>query len=262
MSRDPRWQDLSVRSLSAAGLIALGLGAVVLGGVAFHLLTAAICALMTWELACMLGPGDGLRPRLLAAGAAASVVVAIHVPPGVALPLLLAPAIAGLALLARGAAVFAVMTALILMSGQGLIALRDEAGLWWVLWLIGVVVATDVAGYFAGRAIGGPKLWPAVSPKKTWSGAIAGWGGAAAIGLLFAGATAAGLGLAGLSIAVSIASQIGDIAESALKRRVGVKDSSALIPGHGGLLDRFDGMLGAAVFLLLAGPLMNLPGGP
>jgi phosphatidate cytidylyltransferase len=109
--------------------------------------------------------------------------------------------------------------------------------------------------------IGGPKLWPRVSPKKTWSGTVAGWVGATVVAILFAGATNAGFGLIGVSIAVSMASQIGDIAESAIKRRSGVKDSSNLIPGHGGLLDRFDGMLGAAVFIVIAGPLIAFPPG-
>jgi phosphatidate cytidylyltransferase len=79
--------------------------------------------------------------------------------------------------------------------------------------------------------------------------------------VLFAGVTSAGLGLIGVSIAVSMASQIGDIAESAIKRRAGVKDSSHLIPGHGGLLDRFDGMLGAAVFIVIVGQLVGFPPG-
>ena len=81
------------------------------------------------------------------------------------------------------------------------------------------------------------------------------------MGLIFAGTTHAGIGLMGISVAISMASQIGDMAESTVKRRAGVKDSSALIPGHGGLLDRFDGMLGAALFLLLAGQVVDFPPG-
>jgi phosphatidate cytidylyltransferase len=121
----------------------------------------------------------------------------------------------------------------------------------WLLWLIGVVVATDVAGYFAGKMIGGPKLWPRVSPKKTWSGSSAGWIAAAIVGAFFSEASGLGVGAIVLSVVMSMASQAGDIAESALKRKTGVKDSSALIPGHGGLFDRFDGMLGAAAAFLI-----------
>jgi phosphatidate cytidylyltransferase len=126
-----------------------------------------------------------------------------------------------------------------------------------MLWLVVVVVATDVLGYFAGRMIGGPKFWPRVSPKKTWAGTLFGWLGAALVGLGFMLYTGVGAGLIGVSVAVSMASQMGDIAESAIKRKMDVKDSSSLIPGHGGLLDRFDGMLGASLFLLLIGRYIN-----
>jgi phosphatidate cytidylyltransferase len=152
-------------------------------------------------------------------------------------------------------------TALILLAGFGLIQLRDDMGFGWLMWLVLVVVVTDVVGYFAGRAIGGPKFWPKVSPKKTWSGTASGWVGAAVVGLIFSFNTGFGLQLVGISVALSMASQMGDMAESGMKRKMGVKDSSALIPGHGGLLDRFDGMLGAAVFLLIVGPLIGFPPG-
>jgi phosphatidate cytidylyltransferase len=130
-----------------------------------------------------------------------------------------------------------------------------------MVWLVAVVVATDVAGYFAGKALGGPKFWPRVSPKKTWSGTAAGWLAAAAVGAVFAAEAGIGLGVVVLSVLVSMASQAGDVAESALKRKMGVKDSSGLIPGHGGLFDRFDGMLGAAAMVLLVLSIWGLPGG-
>jgi phosphatidate cytidylyltransferase len=167
----------------------------------------------------------------------------------------------GLGRMERGGVTYAVFTAFILLAGYGLMSLRDDFGLTWMVWLLLVVVVTDIAGYFAGRLIGGPKLWPRVSPKKTWSGTVAGWVGSSVVAVLFASNTQAGIGLIGVSIAVSMASQIGDIAESAIKRRAGVKDSSRLIPGHGGLLDRFDGMLGAALFIVIAGQLVGFPPG-
>jgi phosphatidate cytidylyltransferase len=108
-------------------------------------------------------------------------------------------------------------------------------------------VVSDVAGYFAGKALGGPKFWPGISPKKTWSGTAAGWAGAACVGAAFARPLEAGAVLIPVSVLVAFAGQMGDIAESAVKRMQGVKDSSALIPGHGGVLDRFDAMLGAAL---------------
>jgi phosphatidate cytidylyltransferase len=121
-----------------------------------------------------------------------------------------------------------------------------------------VVWVTDIGGYFAGRGIGGPKLWPRVSPKKTWAGAV---GGFAASLVIATGFAALGLGKTGplllLGAVLSIASQLGDLFESAVKRRFGVKDSSHIIPGHGGLLDRLDGFVAAivvaAIFGLLRG---------
>ena len=117
-----------------------------------------------------------------------------------------------------------------------------------------VVWATDIGGYFAGRGIGGPKLWPRVSPNKTWAGAA---GGFAASLVVAAGFAAFGLGRAGplllVSAVLSIASQLGDLFESAVKRRFGVKDSGRIIPGHGGLLDRLDGFVAAIVLAAIFG---------
>jgi phosphatidate cytidylyltransferase len=121
-----------------------------------------------------------------------------------------------------------------------------------------VVWATDIGGYFAGRGIGGPKLWPLVSPKKTWAGALGGFTASLAVA---AGFAALSLGKTGplllLAAVLSISSQLGDLFESAVKRRFGVKDSSHIIPGHGGLMDRLDGyvaaVLLAAIFGLLRG---------
>jgi phosphatidate cytidylyltransferase len=172
------------------------------------------------------------------------------------------PAIAGLPRLGSHRAVWAAFTFAILLAAFGLMVLREDYGFKWVAWLVCIVIASDVFGYFAGRLIGGPKFWPKVSPKKTWAGTIAGWVGAAAVGLAFMKTTAAGPGIIGVSIAVAMAGQLGDIAESALKRKSGIKDSSNLIPGHGGLFDRFDAMLGASIFLLIVGQLIDFPPGP
>ncbi len=115
-----------------------------------------------------------------------------------------------------------------------------------VLWLVCIVIAADVGGYFAGRLIGGPKLWPRVSPNKTWAGTLGGLVLALAVGSAFYLSDQVTVPMIVLlSGVMAVASQLGDLAESALKRRFGRKDSSNLIPGHGGLLDRFDGLLGA-----------------
>ncbi len=254
-----RWNDLLPRMVSGVTMVVVGLLAIWQGGLVFHALTVVVCGIMVWELVCMLDSQRSKSSLVLGLVAGSALAIAIEVPISFALPLLLLPSMVGLGRMEKGGVTYAVFTAAILLAGYGLMALRDDFGLTWMSWLVAVVVVTDVAGYFAGRLIGGPKFWPRVSPKKTWSGTIAGWIGAAGVGLAFAAATTAGTGLMGVSIAVAMASQIGDISESAIKRRTGVKDSSHLIPGHGGLLDRFDGMLGAALFIVIVGQLTGLP---
>ena len=131
----------------------------------------------------------------------------------------------------------------------GLIVIRRQLGddgLIWTFWALALVWATDIGAYFAGRAIGGPKLWPSVSPNKTWAGLI---GGVLAASLLAAVLHAA----AGLPLRLTLATPLlavlaqgGDLYESALKRRAGVKDSGTLLPGHGGVMDRLDGLVPVA----------------
>jgi phosphatidate cytidylyltransferase len=133
---------------------------------------------------------------------------------------------------------------------------RDrELGLVAVLFLFAVVWSTDILGYFVGRAIGGPRLAPPVSPKKTWSGAGGGALGAIVAGLAvvhIAGDIAL-LPATWVAFVLSIASQTGDLFESAVKRRFGVKDASHVIPGHGGLMDRLDGFIAASGVAALVG---------
>jgi len=129
---------------------------------------------------------------------------------------------------------------------------QTDGGLWTGFWLIAVVWGTDVGAYFAGRAIGGPKLMPAVSPKKTWAGLAGGMAVAAGAGAVAASlGEAEMLGMTAASAALAVVAQVGDLFESHLKRRGGAKDSGNLIPGHGGLLDRIDGFL--AVSLVYGG---------
>lgn len=144
-----------------------------------------------------------------------------------------------------------------LIPAISLAGLRGDAtpGLWAIIYLFAVVWATDIFAYFVGRAVGGPKLAPSISPGKTWSGAV---GGAAfavlaaiAVAYVHGDASPVLLGLAALPL--SVISQIGDLYESRFKRRFGAKDSSNLIPGHGGVMDRVDGLVAAAVALYLAG---------
>ncbi|TDR93581.1 phosphatidate cytidylyltransferase [Enterovirga rhinocerotis] len=146
-----------------------------------------------------------------------------------------------------------------------LLRLHPTAGLWLLLWMFAVVWTTDVAAYFVGRALGGPKLLPAVSPKKTWSGFVGGLFGGSFAGLglaafalsdrgIHAGEVAAVVALSGLA---SLVSQAGDLAESAMKRHFGVKDSGHLIPGHGGFMDRLDGFAAVAILVAIVMPFVG-----
>jgi phosphatidate cytidylyltransferase len=137
-----------------------------------------------------------------------------------------------------------------------LVRLDQTCGFVALILILLVVWVTDIGGYFAGRGIGGPKLWPRVSPRKTWAGAI---GGFLASLVISGGFAAFGFGKAGpillLGAVLSIASQLGDLFESAVKRRFGVKDSSHIIPGHGGLMDRLDGFVAAVILAAIFGVL-------
>ena len=140
------------------------------------------------------------------------------------------------------------------MAASVAVRLDQAWGFTALMFVLLIVWMTDIGGYFAGRGIGGPKLWPRVSPKKTWAGAV----GGLVLSLLVAVAFAAeGLGrmlpLLLLATVLTVVSQLGDLFESAVKRRFGVKDSSHIIPGHGGLLDRLDGFVAAIVLAAIFG---------
>jgi phosphatidate cytidylyltransferase len=241
-------------------MVAVGTAGVVAGGVWFQMLAVFVTAVMVWELWAMVEPRGPTRGMLLAALVASVVSGALATDASWRLLLFLVAPIGGALALARERMTFAAFALGIQVAGWGLVTFRTDFGFFWLLWLIGVVVVTDVAGYFAGRLLGGPKFWSRVSPKKTWSGTVAGWVGAAGVGLVADLFTSVGPAIVPLSILLSIASQWGDIAESALKRRMGVKDSSSLIPGHGGLFDRFDALLGASLFMLIVTGLFGVPG--
>lgn len=163
--------------------------------------------------------------------------------------------IAGMGYVGVGAGLIAVL------GNNNVVGTRSIGGL--VLPLVGAVVATDVFAYFAGRTFGGPKIAPSVSPSKTWSGLLGGIAGASLLTYLVLGGFLLGsinpvLESIGIGAAIAITAQSGDFFESWMKRRAGVKDSGQLIPGHGGLFDRLDGLLavsfaiGVYILLLLA----------
>lgn len=133
-----------------------------------------------------------------------------------------------------------------------LLFLRHSEGAWVVIWLLAIVWATDIGAFFAGRFFQGPKIWPAVSPKKTWSGLCGGMLSAAIVGAIFTFfvGTMGPLAMGVIAMVLAVIAQAGDFFESWVKRKFGVKDSGTLIPGHGGLLDRVDGLAAVAPVLM------------
>lgn len=244
------------RIISAAVLAPLVLLALYFGDIWFAALVVLAAGVMGWEWARMSNGGHFGWPGVL--------VVAALVVPSAAF--FLSPGVLPAAALLGGAALSAVAAAvrrrgddlyLFVFVGTLYIGVGCLSFLWLrsvpaegrnlVFWLLAVVWATDIGAYFAGRGIGGPKLAPAVSPNKTWAGLIGGVLSAALVGVLASGLLgreATLLVVGGMVLAV--VAQGGDLLESWCKRRFGVKDSSHIIPGHGGILDRVDGLL--AVF--------------
>ena len=258
-----RWADLRIRVLASAVLIPLVVADVWLGGLWFELLLAAIGLAMAWEWCAMVHQGNRWQLALHAFAA----LSAAFIPVDAALPLTFLCILAawlgsGLGVLRAGRFgrfwrwIGVPYVALPIVS---LAILRSDATLGFeaVLWLFVVVWSADIGAYFAGRTIGGPRLAPAISPKKTWAGLA----GALAAGGLAAGIVAMVAGLPPLWVLVALGAgmglveQIGDLFESAAKRSFGTKDSGRLIPGHGGVLDRVDGLAFAAVAAVTIGVL-------
>ena len=263
-ARAPRLSNLQTRIISAVVLAAMALSATWAGGIWFRLLAVAIGAAVFFEWATMAGRVASIRQQAGAWVLVGLILLALAVGMdaqtvflgalGAALLVFLYGRLAG----EGGWLWLAVAYAAIPAAALAFLRDGDAAGLWAILFLFAVVWATDILAYFVGRAVGGPKLAPTISPGKTWSGAI---GGAAAgtlagIGVAAAAASPASPWLIGLAaLFLSVLSQMGDLFESGLKRRFGVKDSGWLIPGHGGVMDRVDGLVAAAIALYVVGAL-------
>jgi phosphatidate cytidylyltransferase len=245
---------LGLRIVSALVLAPVALAAIWFGGIWLTLLTAAAGGGMAWEWGRMCRGVSASRPTAGERALVGSVLVVVLVAALGAAWIAVAVAIlgAGLVLAVERRALQAdpAWTALgalwLALPCIGLLWLaRDGGGRVTLLWLFAVVWATDIGAYAAGRAIGGPRLAPRWSPRKTWAGFAGGMvcgAMAGAVTAIAAGRSPA-LPLALISAGLAIVAQFGDLAESLAKRRFGVKDSSSLIPGHGGLLDRLDGLL-------------------
>jgi phosphatidate cytidylyltransferase len=234
------------------------------GAIPFAALVVVVTVLLSWEWG------------RLAHGREADLVIAVHVGAAGIAAVLAAVGFVGLGLLTLPiGAILAMLLSLgrhSLFSGLGvfyaglpavaLIWLRSDAelGLLAVAFLILIVVVSDTAGFLSGRLLGGPKLWQRVSPNKTWAGFVGAMLASSIVGALFCLAVPDGsaVRLAAAGAMLSFVAQAGDLAESAIKRRFGAKDTSALIPGHGGVMDRVDGLVAAATAVALASFVINV----
>lgn len=263
--------NLRLRVLSALVLIPLALLLTWIGGLAFRIFVGLVAVAIIYEWLTITAGRDWGRMHWTIAGLLAGVMVllAAGLAPGLLLILTIAATAIAL-VVARSSGLDHWPPSGILYAGLSAISLAmlrdgDIAGLWAIFFLFAVVWVTDIAAYFVGRAIGGAKLAPRISPGKTWSGAIGGAIGGIAAGLIVAFVAEVRLGLivfAGLALLLSVVAQMGDLFESHLKRRYGIKDSSNLIPGHGGVMDRVDGLVAAAVAFYVVGILLAGPGDP
>ena len=251
--------NLQVRILSAAVLGAVAVALTWQGGLPFRALAALAGLLIYWEWQNITGYDKYGLLELAAPGAvaAAMVLVILNFPVWESLiPAIFATLFAIAACVRRNIPYwfpFGVPYAVVPVLAITSLRSDSQSGLWAIFFLFAIVWATDIFAYFSGRAFGGPKLAPKISPNKTWSGAL----GGAAAGVL------AGIGVAALhggvhlplhgltALALTLAAQGGDLFESHVKRRFGVKDSGTIIPGHGGVMDRVDGLVAAAVMLYL-----------
>ncbi|WP_275790960.1 phosphatidate cytidylyltransferase [Pararhizobium gei] len=252
-------KELKLRVVSGIVMAALALGATWAGGIAFELLSVAIAVLIyyEWSTITKLAARD-FRGNALG-WLSQIVIAALILFDGSQLTLLV---LAGFAALAAGwvvlragswwlpgGIVYAGLTGISLSAIRG----DSDIGLVAMIFVFAVVWATDILAYFVGRAIGGPKLAPRISPGKTWSGSIGGafFGVVAGVAVVASYFSLDDVRIPLLALFLSVSSQVGDLFESYIKRRFGVKDSSKLIPGHGGVMDRVDGLVFACFAALL-----------
>ncbi|MGD9512141.1 MAG: phosphatidate cytidylyltransferase [Geminicoccaceae bacterium] len=250
--RDPA---LRQRIASSLVLAIVAVGAAMLGGWWFAALVLIAVAIMSVEWAQLAAAESRWRgfATAIACGPALAIVVLMAGLPGLA-ALVLALGALGVAALAAllgwceptraaGGVLYVGVPTVALVWLRG----SSDAGLHHLLWLLLVIAATDTCAYLVGRIVGGPRLAPRISPGKTWAGLVGGVAGASLLGAVAGQILGVGFALcAVVGAGLAVIGQAGDLFESFLKRRAGVKDSGHLIPGHGGLLDRIDGLVFAA----------------
>jgi len=259
--------DFVVRLLSG---LAMGAGVALFtlsGPAPFALMVLVLSLVVSWEWGRLVhGPDAGILVAVQLGSAAVAGLLATFLYPGLGLLALLIGAILAMLLsLGRNSFLAALGVLYAGFPAVALIWLRSDPdepwlGLLAVVFLIMIVVTADTAAFVCGRLLGGPLLWPQVSPRKTWSGLIGAVGASAAVGALFwlvvpGGST---LRLAATGAVLALVAQAGDLAESALKRRFGAKDAGSILPGHGGVMDRVDGLIAAASAAALAAAAIDM----
>lgn len=262
------WKDLGRRAISAVILIPLVIAAILLGGWLFTLLVGACAVLMCLEWGRMSEPTAALRIGLaVAAGVLATIFAAqlgdfsaafVLLTFGALFAALFARAVGGASLNAAYGVLYIGWPCVVLVW------LRQQPyGHDWTVMLFAIAWAADIAAYAIGNLLKGPKLWPRFSPNKTWSGFLGGLTAGVLAGVIAESLSDVDIPLVYsilLSLVTALATMGGDLWESALKRRFGVKDAGDIIPGHGGILDRVDGLM-FAIIAIAAGRLLLIFGG-
>ncbi len=255
--------DLKPRLIAGAVMAAVALALAYAGPKPFALLVIAVALVMCWEWGRVVRGEEFGLAFVVHAGT----IIVAGVLAAVGLPALggVAVAIGGIILLVMPLgprpAMSAAGVAYVGFPTVAMLWLRADASLGFVaiLFIFAIVWGSDIGAFVAGRTIGGPKLWPRVSPNKTWAGFLGALAAGLVSGLIFAqvvsGASSLVLGTNGMLLA--FVAQMGDLAESALKRQFGIKDSSAIIPGHGGVMDRADSTVAVSVAVSILALLVN-----
>jgi phosphatidate cytidylyltransferase len=257
-------QDLLPRFLSAVVLAAIVATFVWFGGYPYAVMVGLIAAIVAWEWGRIIRGGEIDTAMAAHIGVVVfAVLLVVFGQIGLALLALVVGAIlVNLLTVGRHPGLSAIGVPYAGLPAVALLWFRDAPsyGLWAIGFLIIAVAATDIGAYFAGRMIGGPKLAPRISPNKTWAGLLGAMCASGLIGVatgwLAPGASSLALGLFG--VVVAVVAQAGDLGESWLKRAFGAKDASNIIPGHGGFMDRVDGLIAAVVFAAVVAALMNV----
>ena len=257
-----RWSDLPSRLYSALVLIVVGFWAVFYGGLFLLLAVSILVSVMHFELAKMQSPHNSGAPQFSSlVGLMTLMILNYSTDWFLSFSALVFSLICQYFLFRTQKMAGVLYSMIIILGGVYFVELRADFGILFVVWVICVVVVTDTFGYFGGRLIGGPKFLARISPNKTWAGIVSGWLGAILctyffmVQKVFTDFIFSAQAFFLIAILLSFCSQIGDIFESYIKRQCNVKDSSNIIPGHGGFMDRFDGIIAAILVCGILGPI-------